>query len=194
MNTVKNMFEEFLNLLGYVPKRQVAKERTALREAYNLAFKEGYNKGYDDGVNCSPHRYNRKRVTVPETIVLFVKADRAATIIDCIKNTGNLIGVNGNLLVSDTLRIWVGTSKQFDSSGIPALFTIDGEISDIGREYDSVAIKIPYPSGNVVIDSSSDSFAIGQIIRKTCEQGLSCEAISNRLPFSKIEPLALIEV
>lgn len=194
MNPIRNMFNEFLELFGYKHKRLVEKELLVLKKAYNLAIKEGYNEGYNDGVTGSPHRYDRTRKVTPDTIVLFIKADRAATIIDCVRKNGSLLGVNGNQLVSDTFRIWVGTYRKYQNSGIPAIFTTEGEVSDIGREYDSVAIKLPYPNCAPIIDSSSDSYAIGQIIRVACEQGLRCEGISNRLPFSRIEPLFLIEL
>lgn len=198
MNIIVTMFEEFLDILGLTSKRRANYEaQKRAKEAYKIAYKDGYSAGYRDASNELPHKYKpqtRPKIQRPETIILFVKADRGSTLIDVIRNNNTVAGISSDQLVSDVFRVWAGTEKQFDSIGFNSLFLCEPEYSKIGKEYDSVAIVLPYPSGANIITKSSDSFVIAEVIRETVAQGLSCRKISNRLSFSKIEGLPLIDV
>lgn len=202
MNIIATMFEEFLDILGYVSKQKAkyAAEQK-YQKAYNVAYKDGYSAGYNDALNELPHKFNyefeshpKPKVEKPDTLVLFIKADRGSTIIDVIRSNMSLAGISSDKLVSDVFRVWAGTEKQYNSIGLESLFSCDAEYSNIGREYDSVAIVLPYPKNTTVITQKYDTFSIAEVIRETVAQGLSCKKISNRLSFQKIEDFPLIEL
>ena len=196
-NSVWDKFLEYFNL---VPRETADREaEAAAKEAYNLAFeagrKEGYNKGYDDALNKRHHAYEpHKTFFRPDILLLFVKADRTSTLIDIIRKHHSLVGVNENQLTSNVIRVWVGTEKEYQDSKLQELFNYNETQSDIGQEYDVVAIKIPYPTDIEYIDAKSDEYAIRQVVRKACEQGLSCTDISNRISLSSIKNFSLIRL
>lgn len=198
MNMIATMFEEFLDILGLTSKRranQVANIRA--QKAYNVAYKDGYSAGYNDALNELPHKFKpqpKPIVEKPDILVLFIKADRGSTIIDVLRNSRSLAGISPDKLVSDVFRVWAGTEKQYNSIGLASLFLCDGEHSSVGKEYDSVAIYLPYPKDANAITKLSDSFVIAEVMRKAVAQELNCNNISNRLSFSKIEGLPLIQV
>lgn len=198
MNIIATMFEEFLDILGLISKKKanIAAEQI-YKKAYNIAYKDGYSAGYNDALNELPHKFKpqtKPKVEKQDILVLFIKADRGSTIIDVLRSSRSLAGISSDKLVSDVFRVWAGTEKQFNSIGLASLFLCDGEHSSVGKEYDSVAISLPYPKDANAITKMSDSFAIAEVMRKAVAQELTCNNISNRLSFSKIEGLPLIQV
>lgn len=198
MNIIATMFEEFLDILGLTSKRRANYEANRRAEkAYKIAYKDGYIAGYNDALNEQPHKYNmqpKPKVENPDILVLFIKADRGSTIIDVIRNSKSLAGISSDKLVSDVFRVWAGTEKQYNFIGLGSLFLCNAEFSNIGKEYDSVAISLPYPKSVSIIAKDSDSFTVAEVIRQAVTQKLTCINISNRLSFSKIEGLPLIHV
>lgn len=196
-NSVWDEFRELL--INLFTRKAVDRKVEEAKDAYNLAFEagreKGYYQGYDDALNKHPHKYEPdKTLFRPDILVLFVKADRTITSIDIIRKHHSLVGVNNNQLTSNVIRVWVGTEKEYQYSGLQELFNYNETQSDIGQEYDVVAIKIPYPTDIEHIDAKSDEFAIRQVVRKACEQGLSCTDISNRIPLLSIEKFSLIRL
>lgn len=198
MNIIATMFEEFLNILGAISKRKAKEDaERSYKKAYALAFKDGYSAGYDDATNKIPHRFvpqAKPKIEMPTTLVLFIKADRGSTIIDIIRNSKSLVGISSDQLVSDAFRVWAGTEKQYNSISFNSIFSCESDYSEVGKEYDSVAIVLPYPKNSDAITPKSDSFSIAEVIREAVNQGLSCKIISNRISFQKIEGLPLMEV
>lgn len=198
MNIITCMFEEFLEILGYTSKKKANQEaKLRAKKAYNLAYKVGYSAGYQDALNNIPPKFNSEnptRIKRPELLLLFIKADRGMSIIETIQRNKNISGFSADKLVSDVFRLWVGTEQQFNSIGLNSLFNCDSEWSEVGKEYDSVIIKLKYPMNAPVISKDSDSFSISELIRDIISLSTPCESISNRIPFSKIEKFPLIEL
>ena len=196
----KSLWNEFWKLFNLVPRKTADREvEAAAKKCFDLAFdagrKKGYYQGYDDALNERHHEYEPDKTFFrPDILVLFVKADRTITLIDIIRKHHSLVGVNENQLTSNLIRVWVGTEKKYQNSRLQELFNYNETQSHIGQEYDVVAIKIPYPSGIEYIDAKSDEFAIRQVVRKACEQGLSCTDISNRISLLSIENFSLIRL
>lgn len=200
MNIIMTIFEEFLDILGLTSKRRANQDaQNRAQKAYKLAFKEGYNKGYIDASNGEPNKYSPQRKIAPimqkcDILVLFVKAERGSTLIDVIRNNKNISGISSDQLVSCVFRIWAGSEKQYDESEIKKVFSYPNETSNVGKEYDSVAIALPYPQNASSITKDSDSYTIAEVVRTAVNQGLACINISNRVPFSRIENLPLREI
>lgn len=200
MKKTESTYDKFLAFINAISRKTSDRNiEAAAKKCYDLALregrKEGYYQGYDDALNERHHAYEpHKTFFRPDILLLFVKANRTITLIDIIRKHHSLVGVNDNQLTSNVIRVWVGTEKKYQDSGLQELFNYNETQSQIGQEYDVVAIKIPYPTDIEYIDANSGEFAIRQVVRKACEQGLNCKDISNRISLLSIEKFSLIRL
>lgn len=123
----------------------------------------------------------------PKGIVLFVKADRGKSVIDHIRSTNSLDESIQDQLSEFTSYLWLGNG--FDDS----IFEKPESVSEIGSEYDVVAIKTAYPQ-DCQLKDKSDGYELRQLIKTLCKKNIRCEKISNRLSFDDINGLKKYQV
>ncbi|MBQ3688397.1 MAG: hypothetical protein II937_00855 [Bacteroidales bacterium] len=123
----------------------------------------------------------------PKEVVLFVKADRGKSVIDHIRDANCLDESIQDQLSEFTSYLWLGNG--FDDSIIEK----PESVSEIGSEYDVVAIKTAYPQ-DCQLKDKSDGYELRQLIKTLCKKNARCEKISNRLSFDDINGLEKYQV
>lgn len=155
-------------------------------ESFYNSRKRGNSNYNQYATNCQYHNVNNKRTSAtsgrPKEMVLFVKADRGKSVIDHIKDTNRLDESIQDQLSEFTSHLWYGNG--FDVS----LFEKPENVSEIGSEYDVVAVKTAYPQ-NYQLKDTSDGYELRQLIKTLCRNNAQCTKISNRLPIEDIKEL-----
>lgn len=155
-------------------------------------FKNGNNRASSYNTGHQQQYQSSKPNTPPpfplrREVVLFINADQGESVIEHIMASNRLDDSIMNDLPYKTSYIWFGTS--FDDS----LFDKPESKSEIGYEYDFVAVKMKMPSG-VTKPNMSDKFELNKFIKTLCSKNTRCENISNRLPIKELERYKPIQV
>lgn len=161
--------------------RDFLRSHPGLEDKYN-SFKNGHNRASSYNTGCqSQYQSTKQNTPPPREVVLFINADQGESVIDHIKASNCLDDSIMNDLPYKTSYIWFGTS--FDDS----LFDKPESKSEIGYEYDFVAIKMKMPTGGVAISNRSDTFELKKFIKTLCIKNTKCENISKRLPIEELK-------
>lgn len=153
-------------------------------EDYYNRHKSGYNNPQNNSQRSgySATSYQTSQQTQrPREVVLFIKAVQGKTAIEHITENNCLDESVQNNLVQATTYLWVG--NNFDDS----IFSKPESVSQIGSEYDFVAVKTEYPSNLTIVNQASDQFTLRQLIKNLCKQKVLCKKISNRLPVKELD-------
>ena len=174
-------------------------DKNELESKLDELYRKGFNEGYatclrEHGLSNAPKVISNspKPQTESEVAILFVKANRGSDLVNDLKNSMHLSSDIAEELYEATQKIWVGTRRNLNGSGILDLFNITGCVSSIGPEYDSYAvmIKMTHPTS----EKLSDSFYRHQFIKNICESNSICEKISQRLPLTELQRFNLIDM
>lgn len=161
---------------------------------------------FQKGLEHQAHRCNTSSNSQPQSIaessltyyidtaVLFVKADRGKTTLEEIKSKHSLQIAFADSLVSNTNRIWIGSSSEYNKLRLKSIFSKPGTISEMCPEYDIIAIKVIF-SPILIKNQDIDSFTLRELIRDLCSKNTSCEGMSNRLGINDIQefPFKVLE-
>ena len=160
--------------------RDFLRSHPGLEDKYN-SFKNGHNRAssYNTGYQ-SQYQSTKQNTSPPREVVLFINADQGESVIDHIKASNCLDDSIMNDLPYKTSYIWIGIC--FDDY----LFDKPEFKSEIGYEYDFVAVKMKMPSG-VTKPNMSDKFELNKFIKTLCSKNTKCENISNRLPIEELK-------
>lgn len=121
----------------------------------------------------------------PSILVLFIKADEASTLITDIKTKNCLFpGAEKSLFVS-TMKMWVGTERQYEQSNIKLEFTRRENPSSFVKEYDYVAMRFNLTDIYRGYMKEDDSFERNQFFTSICKDKIGLVEYSERLSFDE---------
>lgn len=162
---------------------------------------EWYEKGYaqckkdyaiDQNDKFASNRSISNHPSRIEIAILFIKADRGLSVINNLKSFMHVSPNLAEKMYDSTLKLWIGTKESYDNSDINRIFLEVGTQSNIGPEYDTIAVLIKLNSP--VSCALNDSFQRHEFINYICNNNFKCEKFSERLPLDIINKYKLLDV
>lgn len=172
-----------------------------LRAILDSCMKKGFEKGYaqckkdydiDQNDKFDSNRRISNHPSKIEIAILFIKADRGLSVINNLKSSMHVSPNLAEKMYDSTLKLWIGTKESYDNSDINRIFFEVGTQSNIGPEYDTIAVLIKLNSP--VSCALNDSFQRHEFINYLCNNNCTCEKLSERLPLDVINKYKLLDV
>lgn len=121
--------------------------------------------------------------TIKDCLILIVKADGASSLIDRLLKTHYLqIGDEGDLFIN-TMKMWNGTSKDFENSNLVKEFYREDCSDSFAKEYDYYVLRFKLLINYSGTQRNSDSYERSCFFKQICEDRVELLTISKRLSF-----------
>lgn len=188
------------NIIERILKRKCLTEQE-LKAFMDSCIRKGFEKGYaqckkDYGIDQNDKFASNRRISNHpskiEIAILFIKADRGFSVINNLKSFMHVSPNLAEKMYDSTLKLWIGTKESYDNSDIKNVFHEVGTQSDIGPEYDTIAVLIKLNSP--ISYTLNDSFQRHEFINYICNNNCECEKFSERLPLAIINKYKLLDV
>lgn len=137
-------------------------------------------------VNSSPAQHAPIKEIIPVTkdcLVLIIKADGASTLIERVLKTMHLQPGDEADLFINTMKMWNGTSQEFEKSNLSREFYREEATDSFVKEYDYFAIRFKLPYNYKGAQKNADSYERTNFFKQICEDQVDLIAISKRLCF-----------
>ena len=118
-----------------------------------------------------------------DCLVLIIKADGASTLIERVLKTMHLQPGDEADLFINTMKMWNGTSQEFEKSNLSREFYREEATDSFVKEYDYFAIRFKLPYNYKGAQKNADSYERTNFFKQICEDQVDLIAISKRLCF-----------